>query len=142
VAECLDVVAGFMQENGIDVVTKKDFALFTACADNSDKSVRENSLKVFAEAYIHLNEDIWRLLSKDVPIKVKGLLEGRFKQVAKKAGNNLGMSTNSQKAGGGLKNNLAMSSSGTKAVRRSVMPSPAGAGDSLKFNRLNVSKGG
>jgi len=39
-------------------------------------------LKVFGEAYIHLQEGIWRLI-KDVPLKVKGLLEGRFKTVAK-----------------------------------------------------------
>ena len=75
VAECLEEVSEFITKNGIDTVTKKDFALFLACADTPDKSVRENALKVFAEAYSILGEDVWRLLSKDVPIKVKGLLE-------------------------------------------------------------------
>ena len=60
--------------------------MFITCADSPDKGVRENALKVFGEAYASLGEDVWRMLPKDVPIKVKGLLEGRFKQVAKKCG--------------------------------------------------------
>ena len=48
--------------------------------------MRENALKVFGEAYTSLGEDVWRMFPKDVPIKVKGLLEARFKQVAKKSG--------------------------------------------------------
>lgn len=76
---------------------KKDYALFITCADSSDKSVRENSLKVFAELYMYEKQDIWAKFGKDVPEKVKGLIEQRFKQVDKKVGNNLTMSTNSQK---------------------------------------------
>ena len=55
-------------------MTKKDFQLFIVMADNKDKGVRENALKVFAEAYTILGEQIWTLI-KDVPLKVKGLLE-------------------------------------------------------------------
>jgi hypothetical protein len=52
-----------------------------------------------------IGEDVWLLLPKDVPIKVKGLLESRFKQVAKKGGipgKNLNLSTSSasKKIGG------------------------------------------
>lgn len=79
VAENLDEVADYFSKNGIDCCTKKDFALFLTCADNSDKGVRENSLKVFGEAYTLLGEDVWRMFPKDIPIKVKGLLEARFK---------------------------------------------------------------
>ena len=104
VAECLDEVADYLQQNGIDCCTKKDFALFVTMADSPDKTVRENALRVFAEAYAVLGEDIWRLLSKDVPVKVKGLLEQRFKQVAKKGPNNLAMSMNSNKSGKGGNN--------------------------------------
>lgn len=86
VAENLDELSAFFQKNGIDACTKKDFALFTTCADSPDKGVRENALKVFGEVYTSLGDDVWRMLPKDVPIKVKGLLEARFKQVAKKSG--------------------------------------------------------
>lgn len=126
IAECLDEVACFIQANGIDTVTKKDFALFLQHAESSDKGLRENSLKVFAEAYLLLQEDVWRLLPKDVPTKVKGLLEQRFIQVSKKATNTLAMSTNSQNIGG-VKNPLMMSQvGGTK--RMSVMAGSGGMG--------------
>lgn len=103
VAECLDEVSLFIKDNGVEFCTKKDFALFLKTTDSSDKGVRENSLKVFSEAYLVLGEDIWRLLSKDVPLKVRGLLEQRFKQVQKKAGGALGASINSNKSGQNMK---------------------------------------
>lgn len=86
VAENLDEISEFITKNGIDSITKKDFLLFLTLADSADKGVRESSLKVFAETYSVLGEDVWRMLGKDVPIKVKGLLEQRFKQVVKKTG--------------------------------------------------------
>jgi hypothetical protein len=80
--------------------------------------VRENSLKVFGEAYTILGEDIWRLL-KDVPLKVKGLLESRFKQIAKKSGTtgNLNMSM----GGNTVKNKLGETAN-SAVKRKSVMP--------------------
>lgn len=66
---------------------------------------------MFAEAYVYLQEEVWRLL-KDVPPKVKGLLEQRFKQVAKKlaqegkGGKDLTLSIGSNK-GGPMRNTLA-----------------------------------
>jgi hypothetical protein len=97
VAECLDEIADYIAANGVDHVTKKDFQLFIVMADNKDKAVRENALKVFGEAYTVLGEQIWTLL-KDVPLKVKGLLEQRFKSVSKKTGG-LAQSINSAKGG-------------------------------------------
>jgi len=47
VAEMLDEVADLIKAHGVDLCTKKDFALFITTTDCSDKSVRENSLKVF-----------------------------------------------------------------------------------------------
>ena len=73
-AECLDEIADYIVNNGVDVILKKDYKLFVDMADNKDKSVRENSLKVFGEAYTVLGEKIWTFL-KDVPLIVKGLLE-------------------------------------------------------------------
>lgn len=54
---------------------KKDLEIFLKTAEMADKSCRENSLKVFAEIYNIVNEEIWKLLKKDIPLKVKGLLE-------------------------------------------------------------------
>mmetsp|Transcript_34357 Transcript_34357/g.52638 ORF Transcript_34357/g.52638 Transcript_34357/m.52638 type:complete len:228 (-) Transcript_34357:2510-3193(-) len=85
VAECLDEIADFIVHNGVNMITKKDFALFVEKADSPDKSVREAALKVFAEAYVVLGEQIWTLI-KGMPLKVKDLLESRFKQVNKKTG--------------------------------------------------------
>jgi hypothetical protein len=52
----LDEVADFIKDNGVDCVTKKDFQSFVLCCDSKDKDVRENALKVFAEAYVRLGE--------------------------------------------------------------------------------------
>lgn len=73
-AECLDEIADYIVANGVDIIQKKDYKLFIETADKTDKSVRENSLKVFGEIYTILGEKIWTFL-KDVPLKVKGLLE-------------------------------------------------------------------
>jgi hypothetical protein len=46
--------------------------------DNNDKGVRESALTFIGEVYKHIDEEVWRVLGP-VNIKVKGLLEGRFK---------------------------------------------------------------
>lgn len=99
VAESLDMISAYVKSNGVDTITKKDFAVFLEKANSGDKNVRENSLRVFAEVYKVLREDIWRLLGKDVNVKVKGLLEQRFKQVAAQ-----GPSTNDSSIGPGNNN--------------------------------------
>ena len=61
-------------------------------ADSGDKGVREGALTFIGEIYKILDEQIWRLMGP-VNIKVKGLLEGRFKQV-KKGGDPMNRSIN------------------------------------------------
>jgi len=82
-------------------------------------------LKVFGECYKTLGEDIWRLLGNDIPIKVKGLLEQRFKNVVKQATANggLGASTGLNK------------SSNANSLNRSI-----GGGNKLKFATMNRSQ--
>jgi len=46
--------------------------------DASDKGVRESALTFIGEVYKVLDEEVWRVLGP-LNIKVKGLLEGRFK---------------------------------------------------------------
>lgn len=60
-AECLDEISEYIQNNGVDHITKKDFNGFITCADAKDGSVRENALKVFGESYKILGEKIWSL---------------------------------------------------------------------------------
>jgi len=79
-AEVLDVIADFITANGIDYCSEKEFKLIAKLADNSDKGIRENAIKVVAEAYKHLDDDIWRILG-DITPKVQGLFEQRFKQI-------------------------------------------------------------
>ena len=61
-------------------------------ADSVDKDVRNGALTFIGEIYKILDEHIWRLLGP-VNIKVKGFLEGRFKQV-KKGGDPMNRSIN------------------------------------------------
>ena len=76
IAECLEEVAFFISQEGIDGhVKKKDLEHFLKTCEMPDKSCRENSLKVFGEIYSQIGEEIWKLLKKDIPLKVKGLLE-------------------------------------------------------------------
>jgi hypothetical protein len=82
VAECLDELAIFVRENGADLITEKDLQLVAKMADSGDKGVREGALTFIGEIYKILDEQIWRLMGP-INIKVKGLLEGRFKQVKK-----------------------------------------------------------
>lgn len=76
IAECLAVVAEFIRDEGIDGYVKKgDFELFLKTCDMTDKSCREGSLRVFAEIYKIIKEDVWRMFKKEIPLKVKDLLE-------------------------------------------------------------------
>jgi len=80
VAECLNELGWFIVENGLTCTTDKDLKFVAKLADSGDKGVREGALQVLGEAYKHLDEDIWRVIG-NVTVKVKGLLEGRFKKI-------------------------------------------------------------
>ena len=82
--------------------------------DSKDSAVRENSICVLSEIYKQVDEDIWRVMGT-VPLKVKGLLEARFKKV--KGG--LGASSS----------NLNLS-----AARSNKKASPRGSGTTTKPN--------
>ena len=73
-AECLDELADFIGKFGVDYCSEKEMKLVAKMADNADKSIRENALKFMAEAFKHLDDNIWRLIG-DVTPKVQGLLE-------------------------------------------------------------------
>lgn len=73
-AESLDELDDFIKTFGIDYVVEKDLKIIAKLADSNDKGVRENSVKIMAEVYKFIDDDIWRILG-DVTPKVKGLLE-------------------------------------------------------------------
>jgi len=54
-AECLDEVAKFIKDNGVDYTSDKDVKLIAKMADSSDKGVRENSVAVMAEIFKHID---------------------------------------------------------------------------------------
>jgi len=56
VAECLDELAVFIRENGVEFITEKDLQLVAKMADSPDKGVREGALTFLAEIYKILDE--------------------------------------------------------------------------------------
>lgn len=48
-------MAEFISNFGIDYSTEKDIKLVAKMADSSDKGVRENSIKVMAEVFKHVD---------------------------------------------------------------------------------------
>lgn len=78
--ECLDEMAEFIKNFGMEYSQEKDFKLVAKLADSPDKNIRENALKAMSEAYKHLDDDIWRIIG-DLPPKVQGLFEQRFKKM-------------------------------------------------------------
>lgn len=80
VTESLEEIASYVSKNGVECLTEKDLKHFAKLADNADKGVREASLQALGEVYKVLDEDIWRLIGQ-VTVKVKGLLDGRFKKM-------------------------------------------------------------
>ena len=81
VSECLDEYAQFIQLFGIEYTHEKDIKTIAKMADHGDKSIRENALSAIGEIYKLLGDDIWRAIGQ-VPTKVQGLLEARFKKLA------------------------------------------------------------
>ena len=79
-AECLDELAEFIGDNGIDYSSEKEMKLVAKMADNADKAIRENALKFMGEVYKVMEENVWRVIGEVTP-KVQGLLEQRFKKL-------------------------------------------------------------
>ena len=90
VAESLNEVYVFVKSNGVDCLSESHLKMIAKLADNSDTGVREGALTVLGEAYRVLDDDIWRVIG-NVTVKVKGLLEQRFKKL--KPGLNNSMSS-------------------------------------------------
>jgi len=82
VSEMIEELTLYIKDHGLDNVTEKDLQILARLADAADKGVRESALSFIGEVYKVLDEEVWRLLGP-INIKVKGLLEGRFKQVKK-----------------------------------------------------------
>ena len=78
--ESLDEIAIFLKTHDTVPFGEQQIKVIAKLVDSKDASVRENSICVLSEIYKVLDEDIWRVVGV-VPLKVKGLLETRFKKV-------------------------------------------------------------
>ncbi len=76
----MDEIEEFIKESGANCTSEKELKFIAKMADSPDKNVRENAVKLLAEVYKLLDNDIWRIIG-DVTPKVQGLLEMRFKKV-------------------------------------------------------------
>jgi len=93
VSEIIEELTLYIKEHGLDNITEKDLQYMAKLADSADKGVRESALSFIGEVYKVLDEEVWRLLGP-INIKVKGLLEGRFKQVKKGSVSHMNSSIN------------------------------------------------
>ena len=80
VAESLDEIAVYLAKNGLDSINEAQVKVISKHCESSDAGVREKALQVLSEIYKVLDEDIWSIVG-NVSIKVKGLLEQRFKKL-------------------------------------------------------------
>jgi len=78
--EALDEIAIFMRTLNAVPFGEMQIKTIAKLVDSKDASVRENAICVLSEIYKVLDEDIWRVVGT-VPLKVKGLLEQRFRKV-------------------------------------------------------------
>jgi hypothetical protein len=149
VSESLDSLAAFVRTYGVDEFTEKDCQQIAKLVDSGDKGVRENSLQFIGELYKIVDENIWRLVG-NISIKVRGLLEGRFKQV-KKAGGSTSSYSNMTKSIPqtttptkiGNQNPMVRSMIGGLASSKTITPRNPTIGGASKLNSLgktNLSK--
>ena len=78
VAETIEEITNYIKDAGLANIMEKDLQCIAKMVDNNDKGVRESALTFIGEVYKHIDEEVWRVLGPG-NIKVKGLLEGRFK---------------------------------------------------------------
>ena len=123
-AEALDEIACFLRQMQSVPFGEQQIKIIAKLVDSKDSSVRENSLAVLTEIYKVLDDDIWRVVGQ-VPLKVKGLLEQRFRKV-KGLGASIPRNTPAAKAsprrGGIGKGSSAAASSGQQELTRSFNP--------------------
>lgn len=77
--ESLDEIAIHLKTLGQVPFGEQQIKVIAKLVDSKDSAVRENSIRVLSEIYKQVDEDIWRVMGT-VPLKVKGLLETRFKK--------------------------------------------------------------
>ena len=80
VGETLDEIAVYLQQIESVPFGEQQIKIIAKLVGSSDASVRENALCCLGEIYKVLDEDIWRVVG-NVHLKVKGLLEQRFRKV-------------------------------------------------------------
>lgn len=126
--EALDEIAVHLRQIQSVPFGEQQIKIIAKLVDSKDSAVRENAICVLAEIYKQVDEDIWRVMG-NVPLKVKGLLETRFKKTKGlgASSNNLNMSAaRSNKRGASPRGSGATSkpniSTGQEALTKSFNP--------------------
>ena len=78
--EALDEIACYLKSCPNVPLGEIQIKTIAKLVDSKDATVRENAICTLAEIYKTVDDDIWRVMGT-VPLKVKGLLETRFRKV-------------------------------------------------------------
>ena len=98
-AEALDEIAIHLRQIQSVPLGEQHIKVIAKLVDSKDASVRENAIVVLSEIYKVVDEDIWRVMGQ-VPLKVKGLLETRFRKVKGMGASGSNLSNSLRGAGG------------------------------------------
>lgn len=78
--ECIEVCGGLIVDYGIDILQTKDVKIITKQVASSDANVRNSAADTITEVYKVVGDKIWSVLG-EVPDKIRGILDQRFKTV-------------------------------------------------------------
>lgn len=124
--EALDEIAEHLKHIQSVPFGEQQIKVIAKLVDSKDSGVRENSICVLSAIYKQVDEDIWRVMGT-VPLKVKGLLEARFKKV--KGG--LGASSSNLNLSAARSNKGGQESGAGTTSRPRISPRSGGGKDAL-----------
>ena len=78
--ECIEELGALIVDFGIEIASAKDIKLISKQVNSADNNVRSAAVVTLSEVFKIIGEKIWTLIG-DVPDKVRGILDQRFKTV-------------------------------------------------------------
>jgi CLASP N terminal len=78
--ECIEELGSLIVDYGIEIASPKDIKFITKQINSADANVRTASVDTMTEVYKAIGPKTWNLLG-DVPDKVRGILDQRFRTV-------------------------------------------------------------
>ena len=83
--ECIEELGALIVDYGIEIVSAKDIKFISKQVNSVDNNVRSAAVVTLGEVFKIVGEKIWNLIG-DVPDKVRGILDQRFRSVKVKGG--------------------------------------------------------